>query len=265
MKTVLLLVHDDEGQDARLAVALDLTRALGGHLVCIDVTPSPVIAGDLYVGFGEAAVISDERDSEARNKQAVCDRLSREDVRWSWTDVTGDIAGCVTAAAGLADLIVLNRALDEHHVPDMRGIVSRILAHTHAPVVAVPPAARRFDPGRALVAWDGRSSAAAALRASVPLLALARAVEIFSAVDPDDSAAPADAADYLRRYGIEADIRMIPRRGSGAAELIATECERWDAGYVVMGAYGRGQWRELFGGTTTRLLKSTPIPLVLCH
>ena len=139
MKTILLLVHDDEGQDARLEAALEIVRALDGHLACIDVTPSPIIAGDLYVGFGEAAIISDERGSEAANKIAVRDRLSREDVDWSWVDATGDIASCVTNRASFSDLILLNRALDDHRVPDMRGIVSRVLGHTHTPIVAMPP------------------------------------------------------------------------------------------------------------------------------
>lgn len=35
MKNVLLLIHDDDGQEARLQVTLDLTRALDGHLTCV--------------------------------------------------------------------------------------------------------------------------------------------------------------------------------------------------------------------------------------
>lgn len=37
MKTVLLLGHNDAGQEARLQAALDLTRALSGHLICVDI------------------------------------------------------------------------------------------------------------------------------------------------------------------------------------------------------------------------------------
>jgi hypothetical protein len=35
MKNVLLLVHDDLGQEARLQAALDIVRAIGGHLHCL--------------------------------------------------------------------------------------------------------------------------------------------------------------------------------------------------------------------------------------
>lgn len=265
MKSILLLVHDDEGQDARLEAALGLARALGGHLACIDVTPSPVIAADLYVGFGEAAVISDERESEAKNKAAVTDRLSREDVSWGWTDATGDIASCVTAAARLADLIILNRALDEHRVPDMRAIVTRILSHTHVPILAVPPALERFEFDRALVAWDGRAAAAAALRLSVPLLSLASEVEIFTADDGYHPADPFDAARYLSYHGIRSAPHLTAMAHRRVHECLSTEAKRWHADYVVMGAYGRGAWRETFGGVTKHMLAHSDLPLLLCR
>ncbi|WP_447932516.1 universal stress protein [Sphingopyxis fribergensis] len=265
MKTIVLLVHDDEGQDARLETALAITRALGGHLACVDVIPSPVIAGDLYVGFGEAAIVSDGRAGEARTQAAVSTRLSREDIEWSWTDATGDIAGRVAAAAGLADLIILSRALDVHHVPDMRAIVTQILFRSHAPVVAVPPVLDRFELDRALVAWDGRASSAAALRASVPLLSLAKAVEVFTARNGDAGADPADAAAYLSRYGIRAETRITARGSRRASACIVAESERWRADYIVMGAYGRGRWRETLGGVTRKMLASSAVPLLLSH
>ncbi|MFD1104205.1 hypothetical protein [Sphingobium olei] len=111
MKNILLLIHDDEGQEARLQAALDLTRALNGHLSCIDVTMVPSIAGD-YDGIGSAMLLGDERDREAANKASLEARLVSEDVVWSWSDVTGFAAEAVIEAAALADLIILNRKLD---------------------------------------------------------------------------------------------------------------------------------------------------------
>ena len=88
MKNIVLLVHDDEGQEARLQAALDLTRTLGGHLRCVDVTPLIVVAGDMYVGIGQGAVLVDERESEARNKERLTARLAKEDVPWDWIDAS---------------------------------------------------------------------------------------------------------------------------------------------------------------------------------
>lgn len=264
MKNILLLVHDDHGQEARLQAALDITRAVEGHLTCIDVTPYPVIAGDGF-GFAETVVVLDERESEAKNKSLISDRLSREDVSWSWIDVTDEIAGAVLDAADLADLIILNCALDGFPLPDMRDITSRIVSRASAPVLAVPEALERFELERALVAWDGRPSSAAALRAAVPLLAFAKEVEIFTAQGPDNHTAPEEAALYLSRHGIKAAVRSTDIGKFHADFLIADEAVLFDADYVVMGAYGRGRLRETFGGTTKNLLTRSKHPLLMSH
>lgn len=266
MKTIVLLVHDDEGQDARLETALGITRALDAHLACINVKPSSTIAGELYVGFGETSMIIKTAGVGDANGLAVSDRLSREDVAWSWKEAEGDIANCVIAAARLADLVILNRALDEHKVPDMRAIVTWLLDHRCAPILLVPPSLERFEFDRALVAWDGRSSAAAALRASVPLLALANRVELFTAGHTDTGGVSADEASaYLARYGVKAQTRQVSRNGAKVDALIAAECERWRADYVVMGAFSGGAWRETFGGVTRSLLNESRVPLILSH
>jgi len=80
MKNILLLVHEDDGQRARLHTALDLTRALEGHLTCVDVTPSLVYGGNSYAGFGDAILLTDERESEAKNKARLTEQLMRESV-----------------------------------------------------------------------------------------------------------------------------------------------------------------------------------------
>jgi len=264
MKNILLLVHDDHGQEARLQAALDITRAVEGHLTCIDVTPYPLIAGDGF-GFAETVVVLDERESEEKNKSVISDRLSREDVSWSWIDAMDEIANAVLDAADLADLIILNRALDGFPVPDMRDIASRIVARASAPVLAVPETLERFELERALVAWDGRPSAAAALRAAVPLLAFAKEVEIFTAQGPDNHIAPEEAATYLSRHGIKANVRKTDIGKFHADFLISDEATMFRADYMVMGAYGRGRLRETFGGITKNLLTKSKFPLLMSH
>lgn len=266
MKNILLLIHDDDGQEARLQAALDLTRALEGHLSCIDVTPYPAIAGGLYGGFGEGVILSDERESEAKNKAALTARLANEDVSWDWKDATGEIVKCVLEAASLADLIVVNRKLEEFPLPDMRTIASRLLMHVRVPVVAVPEGLERFNAGgRALIAWDGQGAAIATMRACVPLLQLASDVHIFMARDGAELTEPAEAAAYLSRHCIHASIRIIDDGLHAADQLIAEEARNWNADYVMMGAYSHGRLMEAFGGVTKRMLNNSKLPLVLSH
>ena len=265
MKNILLLVHDDEGQEARLQAALDLTRALGGHLQCIDVTPFPVIAGDLYAGFGETAVLLDERQSEARNKTKINARLAKEDVSWDWVDITGEIASCLLKEAALADIVVLNRQLDSYPLPDMRTIVGQVLMHARVPVLAVPQEVNGFSIKRALLAWDGHPSCIATMRACTPLLALADEVEVLTIKDGSIQAEPSDAARYLSRHNVHASIRVLNDRLHPADAIIEEEAEQWRADYIIMGAYGRGRIMETFGGVTRRLLTRSKRPLILGH
>jgi hypothetical protein len=267
MKNVLLLGHDDEGQEARFQAALDLTRALNGHLTCIDVADLPLgLVGDYYTGAAQTALLVDvSREREARNKAVLEKRLANEGVSWTWIDTVNSIPPAVLDAATLADLIVLNRKLDAHHQPDMHEIASSVVMQARTPVVAVPETITRMPLGRALIAWDGQSSCAATVRACVPLLALAEDVEIFTIRDGSERTEPAEAAEYLSRHGIHAAVRIIDE-GSGAADrLINEECARWSADYVLMGAYGRGRIREAFGGVTKRMLATSERPIVFGH
>src|SRR5579864_358007 len=127
MKNVLLLVHDDEGQEARLQAALDVARALEGHLTCVDVTPPVLVAADLPIGLGGGAVISDERLTEVRNKAELTARLTREGVNWNWIDAYGEFADRLLDAAAIADLIVLNRQVDDTFLPSIREVASKVL------------------------------------------------------------------------------------------------------------------------------------------
>lgn len=265
MKNVLLLVHDDDGQEARLQVALDLTRALSGHLTCVDVVRM-VYEGDVMFGGAGGVLLADGQAIEDVNRARLKTRLGREDVAWNWIDEIGDLAGCLTRAAGLADVIVVNRRLS-NDVLDMANVAASVAIETHKPVVAVPDTVRRFDTaGRALVAWDGSLPAMAALCAALPLLRLAKAVRVIE-IDLAGDAAPAEeAAEYLSRHGVHAEILRVPCQGEHADAVILRQAAEYGAAYCLMGAYGHARTVEaLFGGVTRRMLKSAEIPLVLVH
>jgi nucleotide-binding universal stress UspA family protein len=263
MKNVLLLVHDDPGQEARFQVALDLVRALDGHLSCIDVSVLPIPTIGVYEPTGEAMLLEIEREREAQNRVKLEARLQAEGVQWSWIDTTDAIGDAVLDAAVLADIVVLNRRLDSASHPDTRNIASQVVMHAKKPVVAVPEGFERFGLDRALIAWDGREACAAAMRACVPLLALAKEVEIFTVRDDGDGASPTEAAEYLSRHGIHATVREIEDSSTTPDRLIVVEASHWQADYVVMGAYNQGRLVELFGGVTKRLLTDSAVPLVM--
>jgi nucleotide-binding universal stress UspA family protein len=267
VKNILLLIHDDVGQEARLQAALDLTRALDGHLTCVDVVPLPVVVGDFYSGVSEAMLLVDERQRETVNRERIEERLAHEEIPWDWRECTGDFATSLVAASDFADLIVVNRRLDEFPYPDMRGIASSILTRTRTPLVAMPDNGRGFDAaGRALIAWNGSEQIKATMQACVPLLKLAASVQLFEVDDGKGGMSARDAAAYLSRHDIHPTIRRVRSNVYPVDAVLRGGCDELGAAYCVMGAFGRSPLMEaVFGGVTRKMLSTSKIPLVLGH
>jgi nucleotide-binding universal stress UspA family protein len=268
MKNVLLLVHDDAGQEARLQAALDLTRAFQGHLTCLDGMRYPITAG-AFDPMAEAAMLEQEREREQAHSRRIADRLAEEDVSWTMAARVGELADCLVAASGLADIIVVNRQLDGAG-PDMLATAGNVAVKSGKPVVAVPDSCRKFDVGgHAVVAWDGSSAAMAALTGTIPLLALAGSVSLVEVQGEHANGSVEEGAAYLSRHGIHVEIDLVARSkvlGASVGEMLQTLCANQQAAYCVMGAYGHSPLREvLFGGVTRHMLRESSIPLVLVH
>lgn len=267
MKNVLVLMHDDVGQEARFQAALDLTRALEGHLTCVDVSIAPVFVGDYAEMGGAALLMADEQQREGTNRTRMEARLRTEDVPYSWVDECGFLSPCMRDAAGMADIVVLNRELDDAKFPDMLQLVGDVLLKTGKPILAVPEAAKSFDVfGPALVAWDGSCESEAALRAAVPLLKHSSAVTILEIDDGSLGQPATEAAVYLSRHDIKARVQREASMIDVPSTMILDAIEGLGATYLVMGGFGHSRFVEaMLGGVTRRMLKECPVPLFLAH
>ena len=266
MKNVLVLVHDDPGQEARLQAALDLTRMLDGHLTCVDVAVLYVAPGD-YAGVGGGSLlVASEAESEEANRARILPRIESEGVAFNWIDVTDSLGEALRQTTALADIIVLSSPLDTAY-PDMKTAIGDVLLDSRKPVLAVPSAARAFDPfGHALVAWDGSPEAETAIRAAMPLLQKATSVTLVE-IDDGSLKTPAfEAASYLARHEVATNVRTIAGAHSKPATLLIDAAASLKADYVVMGGFGHSRFVEgLFGGVTDQMLRKCPVPLFLAH
>lgn len=266
MKNVLLLVHDDPGQEGRLQAALDPTRALSGHLTCVDVTPLPLMADPVW-GVASGTVVYDETKREAANLARIRERLDREDVAWTIDALRGDFTGGLGDALRSADVVVLNHTLIGAPVPDMGMIIGNLLGKHEVLAVAIPAEACHFNvAGPVMIAWDGSAAVMKTVRRAVPLLALAGAVTIVQVGDLPKVALDAqEAATYLLCHGIRPYVVNEPRNKS-IAEQLCLSAGVLKAGYCLMGAYGHSRLREaIFGGVTKDMLAPGGPPLVLGH
>lgn len=267
MKNVLLMVHADAGLEGRFQAALDLTRALSGHLTCVDVFVPQIVPDGFYMGLDSASAMVAQCAVDYDHGAALKHRLEHEGVPWDWIDATGGLPPRITDEAGLADVIVSSLPANHLFDPDLPRVTTNLALANNQPVLAVPVSSRGITwCGRALIAWDGSPAAMAALRASVPMLALASDVELFEVDDRTAGATAEAAAQYLSRHGIVSTIERIHSLHRPTAELILGRAKAIAADYIVIGAYGHNRTRELFfGGVTRSMMHTSPLPLVLAH
>jgi len=263
MKTVMVLIHDDASQEARLQCALDVVRAVEGHLLCLDVVQMPVVADGFGLGGGTGVLLMDEREREDGNIERLEPRLAGEGVSYEWARVHSHADVTITDNARLVDLMVVGKQ-GVGDVTESGDCAARLAGLTSVPVLAVPSEQRQLDLfGKALVAWDGSAPADAAVRAATPLLRLASEVEVLTIDEGEANSDPAAVAAYLDRHGCTVSIREEAKSGSVADQLLG-RLEASGAGWCVMGASGRGRLREqLFGGASRTLLAKARVPLLI--
>lgn len=264
MKNILLPVHDDAGQEARLQAALDLTRALSGHLVCLEVVEPPVLVGTEFAVTGyEGILLEEARAREDANFAAIRERLKVEDVPWHYVRATGEMAQILADQTLLSDIIVLNTHFDNSSSADMRTIVSDVVMKSGKPVLAVPTALLAFDPcGQALIAWNGSAEIGQTVRSITPLLKLSQGVTLVE-IGKTEGTPVEEAAAYLSRHGISARIEQLGEDADVPVQLLSV-LRKHQPDYAVLGAYSHSRLREtLFGGVTRYMLFESPVPLLL--
>jgi nucleotide-binding universal stress UspA family protein len=268
MKNILLFVHEDVGQEARLQAALDITRAVDGHLTCLDMIMFPALAGsDVWGTAGAAMVVAEERTIETENRLRLEKRLAIEGVQWTWINAIDDVPTQLERTAVLNELIVLNRHIEGFAFPDMRAIASDAIVRSGKPVLAVPEIVTGFAAtGSVLIAWDGSRQADAALQAALPLLKLASEATLLEVGNGSVRVPAEDAASLLSRHGIHANIIRISKSARRVADVLLEQIAARKPAYVVMGGFGHSRLGEaLFGGVTRVLLTKSPVPLLLAH
>ncbi len=259
MRSILCPADRAATLDDRVETALALARITDGHVTFQIATSYAQMA--LWEPFGGAAlsaqVINDARAADEQLGVDLEKRLSGQDVAFdiAFTD-QGRVEG-VAAAARFTDLIIAS--LDD-------PALEEIALGSRCPVLALPKGVPLFALDcPVLLAWDGGHEAAAAMRAAVPLLAYASAVHILTVREKADDFPALDAASYLSRHDIHAEVHAVERSGTIAA-AIAQTAKQVDAGLIVMGLYGKSRLRELLlGGVSRELLDTAQVPLLMAH
>lgn len=269
MKTILLPIEPDEGQEARLQAAFDLARGCSGHIVAVQVTPFAAYAvGDTGLGSFPITTLIDAIDAERNQERTSIEaRLAAEGVSWEWLARDGDVAEVLAVFGRLADVIVMNCGPFTTAAANKLSLTGDVAIAAPAPVLAVPPASRGVDiAGPALIAWDGSNEAALALRGAMPLLRLASSVSLLTVDEKQPDLRGRDAATFLDRHGIAATVLERSLGDQNVEAIIRGVVTETGATVLVQGAYGHSRLRQsIFGGVTDGLLHDAPVPLLIAH
>jgi nucleotide-binding universal stress UspA family protein len=275
-KNILVHVQYDGTVGDRLEAALSLARAYSAHIECLHVTP--IHAYVAYEGFGGVFVMNkviDALDEQAKALQAKIEaKLGREDVRWTYSQVTGDLASQLIGHAALADLLVTGR---EPHRSDYAGstigLLGDLISRSRTPIFIPSDGKGPFDAtGPALIAWDGSYEAADAVRSSIDMLKYASNVQVLQVAEEKAEAVPSTRLlEYLSRHGIHAELtvespEITPTVQEYVPDILVTKALAMNAAYMVMGGYNHSRLGEyIFGGVTRLLLSASPVPIVIAR
>jgi nucleotide-binding universal stress UspA family protein len=249
MKSIMVHAGSDAGFDSRLQVALDLTRRFNGHLsLILPRPPQDYVAFDMFGGAHFIAEAFEAAEKErAKLRTRIDEILKVEGMPWDWQDFDGTTTEALINAARLGDVMIMSLDATATGAPGHgRALVSDVVTASRTPVLAVPLACNSIAFERAMIAYDGGFEAANAIRAALPMLAASSTVRIAEVEISPDAFPVTDAATYLSRHGISAEISVVAKGDTSA--------------------YGHGRWREtLFGGVTRFLLGEIGVPVLLAH
>ena len=277
-RSLLVFLDRDPLCAARTQVAMQLGKDLDCHLV--GVAPTGIVELPM---FAEAAMALAElsalawdclRDHAEQARKRFRDACRAANVKSFETVVDeSDKALSLVRHAHCSDLTVLTQAdptAPGHRVA--QAFVEEIVLYSARPTLILPYAGS-FETlgGNVMVAWDDSREAARTLSDALPLLRLAKHVQVVSwskdSADDDTTLRPRlDAlSKWLMWQGVSASLR-VERTGIDIADAMLSHAADLNTDLIVMGAYGHARWTErVLGGVTRGMLTSMTVPVLMSH
>ena len=270
IRSILLHLDATPGSAARLEFARALADRHDARVTALfGVRPNPAQTSFAY-SAGAALQHAEAHGGPLAGERArLRELLAVGESECLWCDVVGDsVVHGFVAEAAYADLLVLGAPQGSDDGGPPSGFVESVILQSGTPAIVVPAVHRRAAFGeRAVVAWDGSVPAARAMKAALPLLQRASAVEVVSwarhaPAAPFSGLGP---AAWLERHGVAATLHVHPPPPN-VADALRALVERSAADLLVMGCFGHSRVREqVFGGVTRGLLARLPVPVLMAH
>ncbi|MBR0900667.1 universal stress protein [Bradyrhizobium tropiciagri] len=275
-----ILAHIPTERLARAAVdgAISLAIKMGAHLDAVAIGyETATISLAVDGGAAVASIFEVEREEALERAEAalrVFDAVARHaNISYTMRAVSASPAqarSIVCAGARLHDLTIIGQPEPNHTSYD-NVIPQEVLFQAGGPVLFMPYTFRgTFAARRIGICWDGSRLAARALRDAMPLLRMADALTVITAVTGSAWTLPEASTDHLMRHlarlGLPARLASIPASRSEVQPTIVSLAADESLDLLVMGGYGHSRLQEtLLGGVTRDMLRSMTVPVLMSH
>jgi nucleotide-binding universal stress UspA family protein len=275
-KTVFLAVGAEQG-GGELDRAVAICSDLGAHLsvLVLGIAPPPpaspygVVSNDIWAGEIREGQAEAQRRAEAVGAKLADAGLSLS-VESQYID-RGTVETLAARFARYADLTLIAPQADGFELMQT-WVMNGALFESGRPILLLPAGPVTFPKVRTVViGWDASVEASKSVRDAIGLMKAAEAVHavLIDPVPSFEGHGPepgADLAAYLARHGIETTVHRLPREGKETGEMLRRTALDLNADLIVMGGFGHSRLRQrIFGGTTTSMMKSTPVPVMMAH
>ncbi|MEM1237972.1 MAG: universal stress protein [Pseudomonadota bacterium] len=268
-KSILCAYSGDAARGSGLRHAVRLAQHHEAHLTGVLRHGASMLA-DRFGAHVPRGLLDQLRDADTDHINDIAEHFKRVvdsgglAGRADFIEIDPARDGPLSAFAHTFELIVTGvptEAANEAHLaahPDMLALKSG------RPVLVVPDGYEAEGlADRALVAWDGKRSAARALGDAMDILAEKSHVTLLS-VGTTPRGTDRMVAN-MERHGISVDARCVDRQAS-IAETILSAAKSDGAKLIVMGAFEHSKFaHDLFGGVTTDVIAKSAVPVFMAH
>ena len=263
-KFILVLLTSTTGATQCLRVAAAMSERLGQALRFAHVEVGPrsiVFTSDEQLAQPEVEQLADRERAETEKLRAIVADWTRSSGITAEFDLyKGDEWAVMRHYRDTASMVVV--AAPYIQPPGHREALRAALVRTRHPVVMVPSGWEGGFGRRLMVGWWDVPPLRRALVAFQPFLAAAEHVEVV-AVGKDESVLDGARA-AVAPVCSAASYRLVGSERRRTADVLLEAAGAYRADGLVMGAFRRGEilnW--LAGGTSTRLIQSSSLPLLM--
>ena len=207
----------------------------------------------------------EEGDRLKKYFEHTCNKYS---IHGSFSIRRGKVDETVINFAKTVDLVVIGRRGKTYPLDSIEPgpTTENLLRATTRPVLVVPAGGKLTN--RILIAYDGSETSQRALYAGAQFAKLQNSeIKVISVADDIDTAEKPleEAKEFLSAYELSATY-VIGFGANKPAKRIMEHARNFEAGLIVLGAFGNNRFMELiFGSTTREVLMQSTCPVLLCR